>query len=377
MGSYEYNQTLTYNIFSYEPEEDRWSRVQSMHSKRLGVGVAVVNRLLYAIGGFDGHSRLASIECYHPENNAWSILPPMKTGRSGAGVAALNQYIYVVGGFDGRFQVSSCERYDTEQQIWDSVASIQIARSALSLTVLDGKLYAMGGFDGHSFLNIVEVYDPSNDRWEEGTPLTSGRSGHASAVIYQPSCASVYMDCIGEPTDKSKQQPEDDENTGNGPSTSKNIPAPSIPTNALHSFSGNRCNHCDDNQQSDYGSNNLNMSSIEGENHAEKEYRQKESESDQSADETDVFDSDNNGNSNDSFATDNIENEPQKRRKLQKKHHCPLSKLTSAFRQNINDFVTWSSSSTAPSTSTSSITDSTSYHKWSSEADPDERITTC
>lgn len=74
--------------FSYDPDEDQWCLVQPMHSKRLGVGVAVINRLLYAIGGFDGNERLPSIECYHPENNAWTILPPMKTGRSGAGVAA-------------------------------------------------------------------------------------------------------------------------------------------------------------------------------------------------------------------------------------------------------------------------------------------------
>lgn len=222
-----------------------------MHSKRLGVGVAVVNRLLYAIGGFDGKERLASMECYHPENNAWTILPSMKTGRSGAGVAALNQYIYVVGGFDGHVQLSSVERYDTEQQIWESVATIQVARSALSLTVLDGKLYAMGGFDGQAFLSIVEVYDPTNDRWEMGTPLTSGRSGHASAVIYQPSCANVYMDCMGGSDDKHKQLPDDDENSHNGPSTSKAAALPSTSANALHSFSGNRCNHCDDEQQSD------------------------------------------------------------------------------------------------------------------------------
>lgn len=41
-------------INSYEPDQDRWTLIQPMHSKRLGVGVAVVNRLLYAIGGFDG-----------------------------------------------------------------------------------------------------------------------------------------------------------------------------------------------------------------------------------------------------------------------------------------------------------------------------------
>lgn len=41
-----------------------------------------------------------------------------------------------------------------------------------------------GGYDGSLFLSIVEVYDPLRDVWDEGEPLTSGRSGHASAVSY-------------------------------------------------------------------------------------------------------------------------------------------------------------------------------------------------
>ncbi|XP_021934021.1 kelch-like ECH-associated protein 1 isoform X3 [Zootermopsis nevadensis] len=172
------------SVERFDPEEDRWTSIKPMHTKRLGVGVAVVNRLLYAIGGYDGTERLSSGECYHPENNAWSMITPMTTQRSGAGVAALNQYIYVVGGYDGHRQLNRVERYDTECDSWDSVASIRVARSALSVTVLDGKLYAMGGYDGQTFLNIVEVYDPERDVWEEGQPLTSGRSGHASAVSY-------------------------------------------------------------------------------------------------------------------------------------------------------------------------------------------------
>lgn len=56
-----------------------------MHSKRLGVGVTVVNRLLYAIGGYDAKNRLATVECYHPENNAWTMVPSMNIARSGAG----------------------------------------------------------------------------------------------------------------------------------------------------------------------------------------------------------------------------------------------------------------------------------------------------
>lgn len=81
---------ITDSTYSYDPDQDRWTLVQPMHSKRLGVGVVVINRLLYAIGGFDGNERLASVECYHPENNEWSYLPPLKTGRSGAGNLAFS-----------------------------------------------------------------------------------------------------------------------------------------------------------------------------------------------------------------------------------------------------------------------------------------------
>ncbi|XP_044578610.1 kelch-like ECH-associated protein 1B [Cotesia glomerata] len=172
------------SVECYDPEQDLWKNVKPMHVKRLGVGVAVVNRLLYAVGGFDGVQRLSSVECYHPENNEWTMVSPLNNGRSGAGVASLGQYIYVVGGYNGKLQLNSVERYDTESDRWEEVSSISIARSALSVTVIDNKLYAIGGYDGNGFLNIVEIYDPALDRWEIGMPMPSARSGHASAVSY-------------------------------------------------------------------------------------------------------------------------------------------------------------------------------------------------
>ncbi|XP_044270524.1 kelch-like ECH-associated protein 1B isoform X2 [Tribolium madens] len=176
------------SVECYDPDLDRWTTIKPMHFKRLAVGVAVVNRLLYAIGGYDGTQRHNSAECYHPENNSWTMIAPMHTQRSGAGVAAINQYIYVVGGYDGSKQLNTVERYDTEKDTWEFVASMKIARSALSVTVLDCKIYAMGGYNGQDFLANVEIYDPLTDVWEDGEPLTSGRSGHTSAVCYQPPC---------------------------------------------------------------------------------------------------------------------------------------------------------------------------------------------
>lgn len=156
-----------------------------------------------------------------------------------------------MGGFDGSRQLDSVERYDTENQTWDTVAPIKIARSALSLTVLDGKLWAMGGFDGNSFLSIVELYDPASNKWEESTSLSSGRSGHASAVIYQPSCVNQYMDCVDDQTNRGKKSPDDDESkpgpsSGGGTNAISKGPMPSAGSSGqLHAFSGNRCTHCD------------------------------------------------------------------------------------------------------------------------------------
>lgn len=56
-----------------------------MTSRRIGVGVAVINRLLYAVGGFDGTHRLSSSECYDPDRDEWTPMASMNTVRSGAG----------------------------------------------------------------------------------------------------------------------------------------------------------------------------------------------------------------------------------------------------------------------------------------------------
>lgn len=42
----------------YDPKENKWTRVASMSTRRLGVAVAVLGGFLYAVGGSDGTSPL-------------------------------------------------------------------------------------------------------------------------------------------------------------------------------------------------------------------------------------------------------------------------------------------------------------------------------
>ena len=84
-----------YIVEKYDPQENRWCRVASMSSRRLGVGVAVLDGYLYAIGGSDGTSPLNTVEKYDPKTNRWSPVAPMGTRRKHLGAALFQDKLYV------------------------------------------------------------------------------------------------------------------------------------------------------------------------------------------------------------------------------------------------------------------------------------------
>ena len=67
-------------------------------------GVAVIDNLLYAVGGSnrdDGtRSNLNSMERYNPDRDEWEEMPPMHRSRGAASVTALGGCLYAVGGYD-------------------------------------------------------------------------------------------------------------------------------------------------------------------------------------------------------------------------------------------------------------------------------------
>nr|KAG5698336.1 hypothetical protein BaRGS_010922 [Batillaria attramentaria] len=158
-------------VMNYDPETDTWTPISSMVTRRIGVGCAVLNRLLFAVGGFDGQNRLSSVECYDPERNEWRTVASMNTMRSGAGVIGMDSYVYAVGGYDSTCQLRSVERYNLEKNCWEFVSPMNSPRSALSVAVICNKLYALGGYDGTDFLTSVEMYDPTTNEWTEVTNM--------------------------------------------------------------------------------------------------------------------------------------------------------------------------------------------------------------
>ena len=101
-------------LFFLSAEQKQWKSVSSMITRRSSVGVAVMNGLLYDVGGYDGVARqcLNSVEVYNPEDDEWTLIEPMIQRRSGAAVAVIDNTLYAIGGHDGPDIRKSVELYD-------------------------------------------------------------------------------------------------------------------------------------------------------------------------------------------------------------------------------------------------------------------------
>ena len=63
------------------PQVDHWRALPGESGVR-GRGAAVrIEGKLYVVGGSDGTTHLASVECYDPVANEWRTLPSMSTAR--------------------------------------------------------------------------------------------------------------------------------------------------------------------------------------------------------------------------------------------------------------------------------------------------------
>ena len=157
--------------------EDFWETMEPMPTARSGLGVAVVDGKIYAIGGYNG-SRLDINEMYDPETDTWVTKTPMLTARSSFGIAVVQNRIYVIGGVTGPSDSESSgktgvtEVYNPETDTWETKTSMPTPRSNLCASVSNNKVYLIGGsaYTNQSvpFSNSVsvnEVYDPKTDTW--------------------------------------------------------------------------------------------------------------------------------------------------------------------------------------------------------------------
>jgi hypothetical protein len=167
--------------------ENSWTSKAPMHVARAGLGVAVVNGKIYAIGGSTrsggGGTRSGPLpytggvvgtnEEYDPAADTWTFKAPMPTSRVGFATAVYQNKIYCI-------RDETNEVYDPATDTWETKTPMPTPRSYITANVVSDKIYVIGG-DSNGTLN--EVYDPTTDTWTTKAPMPTASYAYASAVV--------------------------------------------------------------------------------------------------------------------------------------------------------------------------------------------------
>ena len=180
------------SAFEFAPAdaaENEWTAAAAMPTARGGLGVAVVNRKIYAVGGVNNGTYFAVNEQYDPVADKWIVKASMPTARSGFAIAVFQNKIYVMGGSGASGILGVNEVYDPAKNTWETLAAMPTARADLCASVVGGRIYVIGGKEdwgvepSYHELGMNEVYDPVTDTWETKAALPTPAFGYASVVV--------------------------------------------------------------------------------------------------------------------------------------------------------------------------------------------------
>jgi len=160
---------LTFHVPLAKVTEDSWTTKVPMQQARAGLGVAVVNGKIYAIGGYISYLEFVnSTEEYDPATDMWFFKASMPTPRSSFGIAVYQNKIYCIGGVIINGSITGVnEVYNPATDTWETKTSMPPPRFGVEANTVNGKIYLIGG----QYTNANEVYDPETDSWTTATPL--------------------------------------------------------------------------------------------------------------------------------------------------------------------------------------------------------------
>jgi N-acetylneuraminic acid mutarotase len=174
----------------------KWTTMAPMPTARTGLAVGVVDRVLYAVGGFGTDDvALNTVEAYDRTTNTWTTKAPMPTARADLAVGVVNNVLYAIGGINTRSSsppsyggLATVEAYDPATDTWVTKAPMPTARHLLTVGVVNNVIFAIGG--GGEYMSLpmamttVEAYDPATDTWVTKAPMPRAHfMGLASDVV--------------------------------------------------------------------------------------------------------------------------------------------------------------------------------------------------
>ena len=147
-------------VEAFDPATNTWTARAPLSEPRMDFGTAVVGGTLYAIGGWGHGGALASVEAYDPATDTWRSRQALPQPRMRVGAGALNGLVYATAGTEAATFTTRTQVYNPQTNAWADVASVAILRESPGLAAVNGLLYVVGGYE-----STVEVYDPAANAW--------------------------------------------------------------------------------------------------------------------------------------------------------------------------------------------------------------------
>uniref|UniRef100_A0A3B4ZBL7 Intracisternal A particle-promoted polypeptide n=1 Tax=Stegastes partitus TaxID=144197 RepID=A0A3B4ZBL7_9TELE len=189
-----------------------WTTVSSLHQARSGLGVAVLEGMIYVVGGEKDSMIFDCTERYDPVTKQWAAVASLNFPRCGVGVCpchgalyALGKghgycyvkimkpkcsclhagFIYVIGGIsDEGMELRSAEVYDPISRRWSALPVMVTRRAYVGVACLNNCIYAVGGWnEALGALETVEKYCPEEEKWVEVAPMSTARAGVSVSAV--------------------------------------------------------------------------------------------------------------------------------------------------------------------------------------------------
>jgi N-acetylneuraminic acid mutarotase len=168
-----------------------------MHVARSGLGGAVVDGKIYAIGGSTESGEnvnlsgfLGTNEEYDPATDTWTFKASLPTPRAYLAITAYQGKVYCFGGITaydlktGIAITTANEVYDPATDTWTTKTPLPTPRAGRQASVVGDKIYLIDRlYNGSSFEIRIQIYDPARDSWTVKSSLPTGPISDVSAVF--------------------------------------------------------------------------------------------------------------------------------------------------------------------------------------------------
>ncbi|CAH1269428.1 KLHL42 [Branchiostoma lanceolatum] len=195
----------------YDSSKDAWKTCahKPEEAGRRGWSVAVLDNYIYVMGGYSKHflghpsgdgAVLGDSFCFDPVKNKWLEIRPLNEARAYFGAVACNGSVYAIGGFQYHYPVKSVERYIPEQDRWEFRRSLPGNWTNYDLAVVcKGDIY-INSEDEETEKFALLKYVSGINQWEILSPLPRKRDKNsmvaAGETIYLLGGLVPGVDCF-------------------------------------------------------------------------------------------------------------------------------------------------------------------------------------